>query len=134
MKKAKISFLPHTIRKTCVLRIVLCLPFSRIFLSVSVLCQSVSASILLPQRYFVSARMSALPLFKRKTGVPHSRFCLFLHLFCPFLHLLAERTSPSLRACTLYAEADVCTFCTFCPYFSFPLGSAKKCFLSFFLS
>lgn len=88
-------------------------PFLAYFLSVFVLCQSVSASILLPQRYFVPARMSALPLFKRKTGVSHSRFCPFLHL----LHLLCGEDKPiSPRVYIICRNMPKLTFALFAPF------------------
>ena len=117
------------------MRIVLCLPFSRIFLSVSVLCQSVSASILLPQRYFVSARMSALPLFKRKTGVPHSRFCPFFAFFCTFFaHFctFSRRGQALLSARVHYMpKLKFAPFALFARFFIFPWARQKNVSIRF---
>lgn len=77
------------------------------------------------RKIFCACENAALPFSNWKTGV-----CT--PVFCPFLHLRAERTSPSLRACTLYVEYDIDVFCTFCPFFL--MGKAKKCFYSFCLS
>ena len=77
------------------------------------------------RKIFCPCENAALPFSNWKTGV-------YTPVFCPFLHLCAERTSPSLRACTLYVEYDIDVFCTFCPFFL--IGKAKKWFYSFCLS
>ena len=74
--------------------------------------------------------MSALPLFKRKTGVPHSRFCPFLPFFAPS----RGEDKPFSPRVYIICQNWSLHLLPLLPVFYFSLGSAKKCFYSFCLS
>ena len=97
--------------------------FSFCFCPLSI-CERVHS---LAAKIFCVCENAALPFSKWKT-----EFSLpFFYLFCLFLHLLAERTSPPLRACTFYAEYDVAPFAPFAHILYFSWARQKNVSIRF---
>lgn len=73
--------------------------------------------------------MSALPLFKRKTGVPHSRFCLFLHFFAHFCTF--SRRGQALPRVHYMPKLKFAPFALFARFFIFPWARQKNVSIRF---